>query len=100
VIAKKPKVTGGTQGTPRWIQIILALVAVGTLALGFLTYLFPKSEALKPNAVIPIAPQTLNLNVSGTDNVGVGNMQGGQINVGDKTTAPIKSDIPLGERKK
>jgi hypothetical protein len=88
----KPK--GAQDGPPRWTYVAGAVVAVGGLGWGIVSYFIPKPEAAKPAA----APAVV---VSGSRSVGVGTMSGGRISVGGSdpaqeaaASAPAKTADP------
>ena len=73
-MTKKPN---PKDGAPRWTYTAAAVVAIGTLAWAIFTYLMPKSPLMNAPDVAS-APK---VTVSGTGNVGVGTMSGGQISL-------------------
>lgn len=72
----KPK--QASSGPPQWTYVIGAIVTVGGLVWGMVSYFIPKPEPVKTTALPAPAP-TPSVNVSGTSNIGVGQMSGGQI---------------------
>lgn len=92
-------------GTPRWTAITGAVVGIGLLFLGVVNYVFPPKPAGEPGpklaasavatSVAPSAssnaaaafPPVPAVSVSGSGNVGVVQMTGGQFHMGGATAA-------------
>jgi hypothetical protein len=84
-MAAKPK--DAKEGPPRWTYAAGAIVAIGGLAWGIVSYFIPKPELPKAPAAAPATTVT----VSGSGSVGVGTMSGGQISVGAAPPAAAAS---------
>jgi hypothetical protein len=87
----KPQQKSNPEGAPRWTSVVGAIVAIGGLALGVFSYLAPKPEtklAQQP-AISASGPV---VNVSGSSNVGIGTMTGGQVSIG--TPGPSSASLP------
>ena len=64
-------------GAPKWTYVVATLVAVGTLVWAVASHFIPKAEESKPAGA-----GGTSVTVSGSGNVAVGTMSGGQISVG------------------
>ena len=87
----KPKRNATKDGPPRWTYATGALVAIGTLVWGVVSHFVPPNEPPTP-ASTPAVPA---VSVSGTGNVGIGTMTGGQITVGAVATPTQQSSEAL-----
>ena len=82
-INKKP----AKDGVTRWTYWVAAIVAIGGLLWGIVSYFIPKPDLAK-TAINPASPS---VTVSGQGSVGVGTMSGGQISLG-ASAAPSSSE--------
>lgn len=85
-MATRQKQKPTSPGPPQWSYIVTAIVALGGLAWGVISYFVPKPEPPKPAVVAPAEP-SVSVTVSGPGSVGVGTMTGGQITGGAATPA-------------
>jgi hypothetical protein len=78
----KQPAAAGPSGPPQWHYLVGAIVAVGGLLWGVVSYFIPKPDPPKPAPVIVPAPAPASVSVTGAGAVGVGTMSGGSISVG------------------
>ena len=81
-MATRPK--AAKDGPPRWTFAAGAIVAIGGLGWGIVSYFIPKPEPPRP----PVAAPPPNVTVSGNGSVGVGVISGGQISIGAPASQP------------
>jgi len=79
-----PKPKNAKDGAPRWTYVAAAIVAIGGLVWGIVSFFIPKPEVPKA----PTAASAPTVSVSGSGSVGVATMSGGQISVGAPATQP------------
>ncbi|HEV7443684.1 MAG TPA: hypothetical protein VGO18_13905 [Steroidobacteraceae bacterium] len=91
-MATKGKVTN--DGPPRWTYVAGAIVAIGGLGWGVVSFFISKFEQSKPMVTAP-APSA-SVSVSGNGSVGLGSMSGGSINVGGAaaTQPAVATSVP------
>lgn len=89
-MVNKPTPNTTKEGPPRWTYAAGAIVAIGTLVWGVVSYFVPRPEPLNP-ALTPAPPA---VSISGSDNVGIGTMTGGQITHGVVVAPTVPASAP------
>lgn len=79
-ISKQP----AKEGAPRWTYVVGAIVGIAGLAWGIVSYFIPRTEIPKTSPVTTPGE----VHVSGSGNVGIGTMSGGQVAIGTPAAAP------------